>query len=330
MVNNKALVVGINDYPHSPLSGCINDAEEIGKMLSENGDGSPNFEVKYALNLKTKAELYHHLNSLFNEGEADIALFYFSGHGTDLINGKLVTPDYNGMDAGIAMSEILSMANKSKSKNKIIILDCCYSGKFGEDGVTNSNESVLASGVTIITASNRDESSLEVSTDDGIPGHGVFTELLIQGLKGGAADVGGNITPASLYSFVDQSLGMWEQRPLFKTNISRFLPIRTIEPKVSKSTLRKLSEYFEKADSEFKLDPSFEFTNSLTETHELKKPYADEENVKVFKDLQLFESVGLIEPVGEAHMYFAAMNSKTCKLTPLGLHYWKLSKDKRF
>lgn len=58
--------------------------------------------------------------------EADIALFYFSGHGTDLIDGKLVTPDFTGMDAGIPMSEILSMANKSKSKNKIIILDCCF------------------------------------------------------------------------------------------------------------------------------------------------------------------------------------------------------------
>ncbi|MCC3403956.1 caspase family protein, partial [Eubacterium callanderi] len=44
----------------------------------------------------------------------------------------------------------------------------------------------------------------------------------------------------------------------------------------------------------------------------------------------LYESVGLIEPVDEEHMYFAAMNSKSCRLTPLGLHYWKLSKDKRF
>lgn len=50
-----------------------------------------------------------------------------------------------------------------------------------------------------------------------------------QGLKGGAADIGGNITPASLYSFVDQSLGAWQQRPVFKTNISRFLPLRTIQ-----------------------------------------------------------------------------------------------------
>lgn len=52
--------------------------------------------------------------------------------------------------------------------------------------------------------------------------------------------MGGNITPASLYSFVDRSLGIWEQRPLFKTNISRFLPIKTIDVKVPKKILRKL------------------------------------------------------------------------------------------
>lgn len=111
------------------------------------------------------------------KGEADISLFYFSGHETDLIDGKLVTPDFTGMDAGVSMSEILSIANKSKSKNKIIILDCCFSGKFGENNITNSNESILASGFTIITASNRDEYSMEVSGDDRIPGHGVFTDF---------------------------------------------------------------------------------------------------------------------------------------------------------
>ena len=329
-MNNKALVVGIDNYPNIPLNGCINDAEEISKLLRENGDGSPNFEVKCVTDIRTKADLYEHLDRLFSQGDSDIALFYFSGHGTDIINGKLVTPDYNGHDAGVSMSEILQMANQSKSKNKIIILDCCYSGRFGENPCNNSAESVLASGVTIITACNRDEYSMETPGEDGIPGQGVFTELLIQGLKGGAADVGGNITPASLYSFVDQSLGAWEQRPLFKTNISRFLPIRTIEPKVSKNVLRKISFFFESPNSEFKLDPSFEFTNSPEETHAVKQPYAKEENVKIFRELQLLESVGLVEPVDENHMYFAAMNNKSCKLTPLGLHYWKLAKDKRF
>ena len=53
-------------------------------------------------------------------------------------------------------------------------------------------------------------------------------------------------------------------------------------------------------------------------------------HMAIFKELQLFESVGLIEPVGTDHMYFAAMESRSCRLTALGLHYWKLSRDRRF
>jgi hypothetical protein len=53
------------------------------------------------------------------------------------------------------------------------------------------------------------------------------------------------------------------------------------------------------------------------------------ENVEVFKDLQKYVSVVLVEPVGADHMYFAAMESRCCKLTALGWHYWKLTSEKR-
>ena len=49
--------------------------------------------------------------------------------------------------------------------------------------------------------------------------------------------------------------------------------------------------------------------------------------MSIFKNLQKLESVGLVCPVGEEHMYYAAMNSKSCKLTPLGQHYWNLVKS---
>lgn len=226
---------------------------------------------------------------------------------------------------GVKMSDVLKIANNSRCKNKIIILDCCFAANMGTS-LLDSNTSLLGDGVTIIAASQTWQKSLEDSKIE----HGVFTNLVIQGLKGGAADIAGKITPASVYAFVDQSLGAWEQRPVFKTNISQFLPIRTIQPKVSNTVLRKLSKYFKNPTDEFKLDPSYEYTNSPDIEHEVVEPYADPANVIVFKELQLFQSVGLVEPVDEEYMYFAAMKSKGCKLTALGLHYWKLSKDRRF
>ena len=317
----KALIIGIDNYPTAPLNGCINDANAVAELLKTNGDGSPNFDVSLNLNVKTKAIFLDLLDNLFS-GDAEASLLYFSGHGSEF--GHLVTPDYQGRDLGVSMADVLGYANKSKCKNKIIILDCCFSGKFGESPVTQGIESILGEGITIMTASSRDEVSMEIS------GQGLFTSLFLQGLRGSAADITGRITPAGIYSFIDQSLGAWQQRPVFKTNISRFLSIRDIEPRVPKNILRKLGEYFDSPSDEFQLDPSFEFTNNPAYEHEVVQPYSTEENVHKFKELQLFESVGLIEPVDEEHMYFAAMKNKSCKLTALGLHYWKLSKDTRF
>ena len=53
MLKNKALIVGIDEYSQAPLGGCVNDAEEIAKLLEENEDGSPNFSVKLKRNVQT-------------------------------------------------------------------------------------------------------------------------------------------------------------------------------------------------------------------------------------------------------------------------------------
>lgn len=320
----KALIVGLNDYPGCELKCCNNDAIAMKELLEINGDGSPNFDIILTTGTCPKYKLINDIKRLFAD-DADVALFYFSGHGNDSDGGYLCTTDFRENDYGVSMIDVLKWANQSHCKNKVIILDCCFAAKIGTSILFNNN-SVLGEGVTIIAASQSWQASAEYFNIQ----HGVFTQLLIQGLKGGAADIGGNITPASLYSFVDQSLGAWQQRPVFKTNISQFLPLRTIEPKVPKSILRKLSIYFENSTDEYKLDPSYEYTNKPDIKHQIIKPYAKAENVAIFKELQLFESVGLIEPVGAEHMYFAAMENKSCKLTALGLHYWRLSKNRRF
>ena len=321
----KALFVGLTKYPGYELTFCDNDATSMKELLETNGNGDPNFEAKIITDECSKAELMKAVEELFS-GKAEVALLYFSGHGTDYNGGYLVTTDAADHDYGVPMSEVMRMANSSSIVNRVIILDCCFSGKFGQSGTTASADSILGEGVTIMAASRDDEYAIESAA----VGHGEFTNLLIQGLKGGAADVSGRITPAGLYSYVDQSLGAWEQRPVFKTNISTFLPLREIEPRVPRTTLRRLSKYFDSPTSIFPLDPSFEDTNDPQVEHKCIEPYADEKNVEVFKELQMFSNVGLVEPVDTEYMYFAAMDSKACKLTALGAHYWKLSKDKRF
>ena len=323
----KALIVGINTYPFSPLSGCVNDANAIASVLATHGDGAPNFEIKLLTAPSStigRAELRGAIEKLF-EGNNDISLFYFSGHGMiKSTGGYIVTPDAKKYDEGVSMDDILNLANQSRAKDKVILLDCCHSGALGTPTITGNNLSQLSEGLSVLTASRDSESALEVD------GKGVFTALVVDALHGGAADLRGHVTPGSIYAYVDQALGAWDQRPIFKTNVTRFTSLRSITPPVPLETLRKICNYFPSPGDEHKLDPSYEFTNSHEyKQPEVKEPAADPAKVTILKDLQKFERVGLVAPVGEEHMYFAAMNSKTCRLTALGYQYWRLVQKKR-
>lgn len=314
----KALVIGIDNYMPNPLYCCVNDATEFHELISRNNDGSPNFESHLEKNVASRAKLRALIRELFS-GYGDTVLLYFAGHGfVNELGGYIVTPDFRQNDEGVLMNELIEIANQSKAKDKIIILDCCFSGAIAAADTGVYHPGHISDGVTILAACRNNEVAKEKN------GHGIFTELLLDGLKGGAADISGHITPGSIYSYIDRALGPWSQRPVFKTNVSRFTSLREVIPQISVDILRKLPEYFSEPEIEFSLNPSFEDTNAIEIAHEVIEPYALPANTIVFKHLQKLQSIGLVTPVGEDYMYFAAMKSKSCKLTPLGLYYWRL------
>ena len=137
----KALIIGIDNYTNCPLNGCVNDAIQISNTLEKNSDGSPNFHIKKLLgqsNLQiNKSDIKQEIDNLFS-GDPDISLLFFSGHGyLNSYGGHIVTSDFKKYDEGVSMDDILMLANNSKAKNKIIILDCCYSGNIGSPAIHN-------------------------------------------------------------------------------------------------------------------------------------------------------------------------------------------------
>jgi len=327
----KALVVGIDDYPKSPLNGCVNDAIEIGSKLETNGDGSPNFGVsRLTSNDKevTSARLMTALKSLFQD-DAETALFYFAGHGVfdPLTNaGHLISQDGVDPNWGISLSTVLDMANSAypKIKSTVIILDSCQSGFAGQvTGLGNqSGVSVINTGVTILAACHKNGYAAEDN------GHGAFTSILLDGLGGASADVLGRVTPASLYAHVDQTLGPWTQRPIYKANVQSFITLREVNPKVPLDVLRRLLDYFPDPTDVCKLDPTFE-PDRGEEAEKLKNIPVNEGNVRIYRELQLCCNNGLVTPVGQPHMWHAAVYSAGCKLTATGVHYRKLAEMKR-
>jgi Caspase domain len=312
----KALIVGINNYPTAPLKGCVNDATRVKNTIEKNYDGSPNFDCKMMLapsDTVTRASLRENLERLFAT-ESDVALFYFSGHGTiTKLGGFLVTQDATRYDEGLSMTTVLALAQQAKAHEVVIVLDCCHSGSFGAIPTSEPDTIHLRRGISVLAASEKDEAAVEIN------GEGLFTALVCDALNGGAADIVGDVTAAAVYAHVDGALGPWDQRPQMMANVSKLLKLRRAEPQMQPETLRQLPDVFPSPDEQLQLDPTFEPTAAG----------CDPDKIKTFALLQKFYRCGLVTPVGVEHMYDAAMQTKTCVLTPKGRYYWRVVSSNR-
>src|SRR3954454_14585131 len=307
----RALVVGINHYESAPLTGCIDDAKRMERLLRRHDDDRVNFDTQLVTSDRepvTRARLREGVENLFAD-PADVALLYFSGHGTENdLGGYLVTSDATLYNEGVALGDVLALANRAAHITEVaIIIDSCHSGWLGTTPAVATMQAYLGEGLSIPTASRSSQSSVEHGES------GVFTELVGSALDGGAADILGNVSVAAVYAYVDQALGAWDQRPLFKSHVSRMLSLRSAKPAIDVAILRRLPEWFASADADFPLSPRHEHT---TEPH-------DGEAEGIFRCLQRCNRVKLVEPIGEEDMYFAAVNSTGCRLTALGRFYWK-------
>lgn len=320
MMMRIALIVGINYYEHgSPLYGCVDDAHAVQSVLQRHGDGSVNFDCKLLTGTGPtdrvdRNELKDNVSELFS-AKADIALFYFAGHGhIEATGGYLLATNSARGDEGLSLSDVLTYANQSPAQNRIIILDSCHAGIAGTPPAAG-DLATLSEGLTVLTASTAEQYATEEN------GRGVFTSLLVDALYGGGANLTGDITPGSVYAHVDQSLGAWEQRPVFKTNVRQFVSLRSVPPSIELDDLRRITEFFPASGSELQLDPTFE--------PELKGRDGgmvppDPDNTRKFAILQRYNRLNLVVPVDAPHMWHAAMQSKTCRLTVLGEHYRSL------
>jgi len=316
----KALIVGINYYKlGNTLFGCVDDAHSVKAVLERHDGGAVNFDCKLLTgtgpnDCVDRGNLKDSIEDLFKT-EVETALLYFAGHGhIEATGGYLLASDSNRGDEGVSLSDILILANESPASNKVIVLDSCHSGIAGTPPV-NGQLAALSEGLTILTASTKDQYATEEN------GRGVFTTLFVDALNGSAANLTGDITPGSVYAHIDQSLGAWEQRPVFKTNVKSFVSLRKVSPPISITDLRRITEFFPSPGFEYPLDPTYE---PEIKGRDAGMPPPNPENTRTFAILQRYNRLNLLVPVDVPHMWNAAMESKACKLTALGEHYRRL------
>lgn len=315
-MTRRALLVGINEHEYfDNLSCCVDDASQMEELLASHEDGSENYHCSRLTSDRdsiTEARLRGALRELTgNASKTDDLLFYFSGHGM-IVDGEgaLVTQDAKPNDVGLPMYELLRRVNRCGAGSVMIILDCCHSGEMGNTSNGGAiNQTTLSEGVTILSASSPHQKSQEGLLNS------LFTELVMAALSGGAADVRGHVSAASIYAYVEQALGSWQQRPMYKSFAPRLDPLRLCTPAVTDEDLRQLPQLFRGPNSKLTLDPSWEVT------HESNTP----ENVARFELLKVFRDGRLLDRHGE-NLYDLALESGSVKLTPLGRLYWQLAK----
>lgn len=315
----KALLIGIDAYDEfSDLGGCAADAKRMSQVLQRHEEGG---ELNYECRIFTSADkerldgefLSQKWSELFEDFRGDI-LFYYSGHGAQTKRGaQIAAQNGNMVIPGLAMDELLLLANDSPAHEVVLILDCCYGGAFGDPAILKGNSS-LREGITVLAASRPQGIAKEIQ------GHGVFTDLVISALNGGAADVRGYVSAASVYGYVDQALGAWDQRPTYKSYASKVTPLRRCKPQVPDEVLRQLPQLFKKLDACHRLNPSYEHTHKS----------AKKENVEIFNKFKVLRDARLLRTVGGEDLFYAAMESKPAQLTPLGQFYWRLANNDRF
>ena len=152
-----ALLVGIDAYPPPipALSGCVNDVTGFAEVLRERVGADALDLVVLADGEATRSAVTTHLSDHLGRATAqDVAVFYFSGHGSqqatpeelwsiepDRRNETLVCVDSRSPDSwDLADKELASLLHgiSASGCHTLVVLDCCHSG----DGTRNADEVV--------------------------------------------------------------------------------------------------------------------------------------------------------------------------------------------
>ena len=152
----------------------------------------------------------------------DLTVLYFTGHGVKDEDGQLYlamtdTDRENLPFTGVPSEQIRAAMEGSRSRQKVLVLDCCYAGAFpvglGIKGAPSVHalEQLGGRGCVVLTSSDAMQLSFEGNqwTETGPASlrsgpSSLFTRFLIEGLRTGKADLDGDgdITLDELYSYV--------------------------------------------------------------------------------------------------------------------------------
>jgi hypothetical protein len=250
LANAHALVVGIAAYQHvSPLPPVVrDDADAVHKLLVDpRYCGYDPQNVRLLLDDRATLEgLRRELAALaMRTNDASTVLIYFSCHG-----GRLVAPPHTDTyllpvdvaaapgsamaESALSGPEFTAALRKIPAQKLFVLLDCCFAGGIGaaQEGVLKGGaqdiyksgfesadiENLTAGrGRVIFAASRADQPSWILSQAP----HSLFTQHLLDGLRGGITSQDGFIRIFQLYDYIERNVtrAQPKQQPMFKGDL---------------------------------------------------------------------------------------------------------------
>lgn len=145
-------------------------------------------------------------------------LFFFFGHGVRRGSRSfLAMSDSRSFDEGISVDEVIATLFRSAAREAIVILDCCHAGAAAPAAVRDlGGDRELSGGRALLAACAENQSAWANAEYAEKPG-GVFANILLDGLEGGAARMG-KVRASSLIDYAGNRVQQWAQNPVMITN----------------------------------------------------------------------------------------------------------------
>ena len=184
-----ALVIGNAAYDAKPLRNPVNDAELMQRTLRDLG-----FDVTLLRNADRRALLGGLRDFEAKARNAEVALFFYAGHGTQVGGSNYLIPlhaqiraESDVPDEAVDASSVLRRIEDAKARVGLVILDACRDTPYA--GASRSSSRGLAR-MSVPTGSIVAYATAPGDTaDDGKGTNGVYTEQLVRHLSQSGLDL---------------------------------------------------------------------------------------------------------------------------------------------
>jgi Caspase domain len=216
----RALVVANARYDDEGLDGLASPARDATALTEVLADPTRcGFDVAAIVDGDASAVIEAVEGFLSDVERSDLLLLYFSCHGLKDEQGRLYLASRNTRrnrlrSTAVSAAVVNDLLLGSRSRRKVLLLDCCYGGAFAKgmqvkaDAAVHTADQFDARGLVVVTASDSTQYAFDGDDLRGTVTPSRFTAVLVDGLASGEADVDrdGFVTVDDAYDFVSRRL----------------------------------------------------------------------------------------------------------------------------